>query len=99
MRYVPGTMKPLLALSFALLASGCAHSTSPSIAFPSPADLSVPQKPQLSVDDVASAAALAEHNSAVEAWGDGMALQIGRLCRWANANGGDFTCPKPPDPG
>jgi len=39
----------------------------------------------LSVDDVASgdAAALDRHNSAVEAWGDGLAAQVARICRAA----------------
>lgn len=96
MRSAPDLMKHLLALSCGLLASACAHSTSRSPVFPSPVDLTVPPKPQLSVDDVRSASALAEHNSAIEAWGDGMAFQIGRLCRWANANGGQFDCPRSP---
>jgi hypothetical protein len=54
-----------------------------------------PAKPQLTIDTVAAAAsqdpAIAEaaakaldgHNSAIEAWGDGLALQLGRVCRSA----------------
>jgi hypothetical protein len=59
--------------------------------------LAVPPKPQLSVDAVASnsAQALADHDSQLEAWGDAMALQIGRLCRWAQTNGmKGLDCPK-----
>ncbi|WP_421936339.1 hypothetical protein [Phenylobacterium sp.] len=45
----------------------------------------MPAKPVLTVEDVAlgESAALDRHNSAIEAWGDGMAKQIGRLCRAA----------------
>jgi hypothetical protein len=86
---MPVPMKLPLALSCALLVSACASNGSPNIAFPLAAELTPPAKPELSVEAVASnsATALAEHNGKVEAWGDAMAAQIGRLCSWARSNG------------
>lgn len=74
----------LLALSLSL-ASGCASKASRTKPSLPTADLVVPLKPRLTIEAVASgdAAALDRHNSAVEAWGDGMARQIGRLCHAA----------------
>lgn len=87
MRSTPVPMKPLAALSCALLVSACASKGPPLTAFPPRADLAAPAKPELSVEAVSSAAALAEHNSAVERWGDDLKAQVDRLCRWAKANG------------
>lgn len=86
------TLRLLGALSLALLlwpASGCAsRAPGPKPSLPL-ADLSAPAKPQLTIEAVASgdAAALDRHNSAIEAWGDGMALQIARICRAAGVIG------------
>lgn len=82
-----GPTRLLLALSCAWLASACASKGPPLTAYPPPADLAVPSKPQLAPEALGSAVALAEHNSRIEAWGDGLALQIGRLCRWAEDMG------------
>lgn len=85
----PGPIRLLLALSFASLVAACATNESPRPVFPSAVELTVPPKPQLTVEAVAagSAVALAEHNSAIEAWGDSLAAQVARLCRWAEGNG------------
>ncbi len=79
---LPGAL--LLALSLSL-ASGCtSKGPGPQPSLPT-ADLVVPPKPVLTVEAVASgeSADLDRHNSAIEAWGDSMAKQIGRLCRAA----------------
>lgn len=92
---LPGAL--LLALSLSL-ASGCASKApGPKPSLPT-ADLVAPPKPKLTVEDVASgdAAALDRHNSAIEAWGDGMSLQIGRLCRAAATV--DLPHPECPEP-
>jgi hypothetical protein len=90
---LPGAL--LLALSLSL-ASGCASRASrPSLPT---ADLVAPAKPQLSVAAVESgdAAALDLHNSAIEAWGDALAAQVGRVCRAAvRLELAKADCPKP----
>ncbi|MBX3482559.1 hypothetical protein [Phenylobacterium sp.] len=58
----------------------------------------MPPKPKPSIETLTSAAAAAEYSSSVEAWGEGLAAQVGRLCRWAVANGGKFDCPKAEPP-
>lgn len=96
MQSMPRLLAPLLALSLSLGVSACASKGPPLIAYPPAADLVAPAKPQLSAEAVEKedAVALALHDSAVESWGDGMALQIARLCRWATANGmKGVTCP------
>lgn len=96
------TLRPAGALLLALslsLASGCANRASGPRPFLPAADLTAPAKPLLSVEDVASgdAAVLDRHNSAIEAWGDGLAAQIGRLCRAAvRLELARADCPKSP---
>jgi hypothetical protein len=59
------------------------------------ADLAVEAKPRPSIDTLTSAKAAADYDVAVEGWGDRGWLQVGRLCRWAKANGAKVDCPKP----
>ena len=76
--------------------NACATPESASIALPPAADLRVPAKPVPTEEILTSAKASAAHSSAVEAWGDRMALQIGRLCRWTAAIGAKgLDCPAP----
>ncbi|WP_337186564.1 hypothetical protein [Phenylobacterium sp.] len=44
-----------------------------------------------------SAAASAELNSAIEAWGDDLAAQVAGLCRWHRRAGMRVDCPPAPD--
>lgn len=91
---------PALALAASLsLVSGCA---SRGLVFPPSADLRVPPKPQLAPEAVTSEAALDAHDIAIETRGDGLAAQVGRLCRFFDELGmPDLDCPPPerPDPG
>jgi len=88
-----------LAASLALVSS-CASKEPRLSAYPPSADLRVEPKPELSVEAVASGSdtALALHDDAVEAWGERGWAAVGRICRWAQANGAPlpFKCP-PPD--
>ena len=80
--------------------SACAHPARLRPISPPAADLAVPAKPVPTVEILTSAQASAEYNSALEAWGDGMAAQLGRLCRWAATNGvRGLDCPRPPTVG
>ena len=49
----------------------------------------------LSPDALDSEAALDAHDIAVETWGERGWAAIARICRWANAHGGNFDCPAP----
>jgi hypothetical protein len=62
---------------------------------PPPADLVVEDKPVPGVDTLTSAKAAADYDVAVEAWGTRGWDAVGRLCRWAVANGAKIDCPKP----
>lgn len=55
--------------------------------FPLAADLAVPPKPRPTVEILSSAEASARFNSDLEAWGDGLAAQVARLCGWAKDAG------------
>lgn len=52
----------------------------------------------LTVEALASDNALAEHDAAVEAWGERGWAAVGRICRWSVEAGAKlpFQCP-PPD--
>ena len=67
-------------------------------AYPPSADLKVEAKPVLSVEALASDNALAEHDAAVEAWGERGWAAVGRICRWAEDTGArlPFRCQRPP---
>lgn len=64
--------------------------------FPLAAEVLPPAKPKLSIDAITSETAGADHDAAVEAWGDGMWRQIARNCRVFIALGMKVKCP-PPD--
>lgn len=49
----------------------------------------MPPKPRPTVEILSSAEASATFNSDLEAWGDGLAAQVVRLCGWAKAAGMD----------
>ncbi len=90
-----------LALAASLsLVSGCA---SKGLAFPPSVDLIVEPKPVLAPDAIYSEAALDAYDIAIEARGDRLAAQVGRLCRFFDAMGmKGLECPPPtlpPRPG
>lgn len=95
MRSMPGLMPCLLALSAAFSVSACSTPAPVRQTFPLAADLAVPPKPAPTVETLTSAQASAQYNSDVEAWGDGLAAQVARLCRWAKGSGMAVTCPPP----
>lgn len=83
-----------------LMLSGCA---SRALVYPPSADLAVEPKPQLSPEDVLSEAALDRHDIAIEARGDRLAAQVGRMCWfWKDLGMKGLDCPAPetrPKPG
>ena len=98
------TRSLMLALALAAsvsLASGCASKGTP--AFPPSADLAVEPKPVLAPEAIFSEAALDAHDIAIEARGDRLAAQVGRLCRFFDGMGMKrLSCPPPavsPRPG
>lgn len=58
-----------------------------SIAFPSATDLQVEARPILDPAALSDDRALNDYEVEVEAWGARGWSQVGRLCRWAMANG------------
>lgn len=95
MRFAGFPMSGLLVLSCSWAVAACAHKAPPNPVFPPPADLRAAPKPQLAAEALGSARALAEYNAAVEAWGDGLAAQVGRLCRWSEEMGAEgLSCPR-----
>ena len=100
MRSLRFLMLPLALAASLSLVSGCA---SKALVYPPAADLQVEPKPQLSPEDVLSEAALDRHDIAIEARGDRLAAQVGRLCRfWQEMGMKGLDCPAPetrPKPG
>ena len=89
-------MRSLALVACAALVSSCASKALS--AYPPSADLKVEAKPVLSVEALASDNALAEHDAAVEAWGERGWAAVGRICRWAEDTGAQlpFRCQRPP---
>ena len=91
---------PMLSLALAAslsLAGGCA---SRGLAFPPSVDLIVEPKPVLAPEAIYSEAALDAYDIAIEARGDRLAAQVGRLCRFFDTMGmRGLYCPPPPRPG
>ena len=83
-----------LAASLALACS-CASKEQIRPIYPPVADLTVEAKPRLDPAALSSEAALDAHDIAVESWGERGWLAVGRLCRWAKANGMAVACPAP----
>lgn len=98
MRSSPRLIRSLALAVCAALVCSCASREPRLNAFPPSADLQVEAKPVLTVEALASDNALAEHDAAVEAWGERGWAAVGRMCRWAVTNGAQlpFKCP-PPD--
>lgn len=78
-------MRSLALVACAGLVSSCASRALN--AYPPSADLKVEAKPQLAADALASDNALAEHDAAVEAWGERGWAAVARICRWTEAGG------------
>lgn len=81
--------------------SGCAAPASKPLGWVAQAEVTAPPKPVPTIEILTSQDAADAYNADVEGWGDAMALQLGRLCREAQANGATLsgvTCPRPPDP-
>ena len=98
MRSTRSLMLVLALAASVSLASGCASKGTP--AFPPSADLAVEPKPVLAPEAIFSEAALDAHDIAIEARGDRLAAQVGRLCRFFDTMGmKGLDCPPPPRPG
>jgi hypothetical protein len=89
---------PAMLLSLSIV-SGCATPVTSSQKYPPADDLQRPAKPKISVDILTSERLHEEYNAAVEAWGDGLAAQVDRLCRFERQLGAPVTCPPAPPPG
>lgn len=87
-------IRSLAVAACAALACSCASREPRLNAYPPSADLRVEPKPKLAAEAIASDNALAEHDAAVEAWGDRGWATVARLCRWAEAAGAQlpFKC-------
>ncbi len=86
-------MRALVLCAALSIVSGCATQA---VVSPPVADLQVQGKPQATADIVTSEQAAVAYDNAVEAWGETGWLQVGRLCRWAEANKLPHpACPKP----
>ena len=89
-------LMPVLVIAGSLsLVSACASNGSPSVIYPPSADLAIEPKPELKPADIYSEAALDAHDIAIEARGDRLADQIGRICRFYRDLGMDIECPPP----
>lgn len=100
MRSTRSQMLSLALAASASLASGCATKAPQSASYPSPADLVVEAKPVLAPEAIYSEAALDAYDIAIEARGDRLAAQVGRLCRFFDTMGmRGLDCPPPPQPG
>ncbi len=98
MRSTRSLMLSLALAASVSLASGCATKGTP--AFPPSADLAVEPKPVLVPEAIYSEAALDAYDIAIEARGDRLAAQLGRLCRFFDTMGmRGLDCPPPPRPG
>lgn len=83
------------------LAPGCAPKVLTSQQFPSAADMRPEPRPQLGIDALNSEAALDAYEIELEAWAERGWRAVGRICRWAVANGAklEYRCPAPPPDG
>jgi hypothetical protein len=80
----------LLALVLPLtLLGACAGRNSIQVVKPNPpvADLAVEAKPVMPDAAISDDAAAAKYSSDIEGWGDRGWATVGRICRWAEANG------------
>ena len=94
MRSTIRNLATALILPFALLASSCGGTARIQPAFPSAADVEAGQeaKPRPSPAIVTDPDARADHNAAIESWGDRLSDAWVRACRSMNDQGGNFAC-------
>ena len=85
-----------LALLLAPLAACATPNSIPVAPLPPVADLTVEPKPLMPVEAITDDTAAAAYSSSVESWGDRGWAAVGRLCRWAKANGEVLDCPALP---
>jgi hypothetical protein len=81
--------------AFSLAVSACGTKERIQPLFPPAADLKVDPKPVARPEIVTSAQAAAEYDIALESWGERGWRTVGRICRWAKANGMTIDCPGP----
>lgn len=102
MQYRKSQTLALILCALSLAVSGCATKERLQPIFPPSADLqaATEAKPIAPPEIVTSAQAAAEHDIAVESWGERVQRAGGRICRWAVDNGAElpFDCPDRPDP-
>lgn len=84
---------PMLCAS-ALAVSACAEQVRIQPAFPPVADLQVEPKPVPPPEIVTSAQAAADHDIAIEGWGERGWRAVARICRWAKEQGLTVDCPE-----
>lgn len=86
---------PLMTAIFAVAVASCAKPGP--LVFPPAEDLRVPEKPKPGLEVLFSREAGERHDNAVEAWGEALAAQVGRQCRFWREQGMPlpFDCPPP----
>ncbi len=77
----------LMLLLSPLAVSGCATPAPTFQTYPPVVDLAVEAKPVPTIDILTSAVAAANHNIAVETWGERGWRTVGRVCLWAKERG------------
>lgn len=86
----------LTPLALLLAVPGCGPQVEIKPLFPASADLKVESKPVPTDAIVTDPKAADAYNADVEIWGERGWLAVGRICRWAQANGATaLDCPKP----
>lgn len=100
---MPSVRSLLLPLALAALLSPVSGCASRALVYPPAADLQVEPKPVLSSDAVTDDSVGIAHDIAIEARGDRLAAQVGRMCRfWQEMGMKGLDCPPPdvpPKPG
>jgi len=85
----------LMPLGLLLAVPGCGPQVEVKPLFPPPADLQVEPKPVPTDAIVTDPKAADAYNADIESWGMRGWLTVGRICRWAKANGATgLDCPK-----
>lgn len=85
----------LMIATFAVAVASCAKPGP--LVFPPAEDLRVEPKPKPGLEVLFSREAGERHDNAVEAWGEALAAQVARQCRFWRAQGMPlpFDCPEP----
>jgi hypothetical protein len=85
----------LMPLGLLLAVPGCAQQVEVKPLFPASADLKVEPKPVPTDAIVTDPKAADAYNADIESWGARGWKAVGRICRWATANGATgLDCPK-----